>query len=201
MNRIGNAELHRGDALLDVGSDVERERSAHPSAHGRPDDFQTPPEALDPLIPYLRPFPVIWEPAAGKRRLVCGLLERGFGCYGTDVKDGQDFLTYMPRFDYDAIVTNPPFSLKDEFLLRAYDLGKPFAFLLPLTTLEGQTRQRLFRTRGVEIIFLPRRINFETPSGKQSGSWFMTAWFTHGLNIGQQMTFWEPPAQQYGLPF
>jgi len=34
----------------------------------------------------------------------------------------------------DIIITNPPYSLKEEFFKRAYELGKPFAFLMPLTT-------------------------------------------------------------------
>ena len=38
---------------------------------------------------------------------------------------------------FDCIITNPPFSLKQEFLQRCYELGKPFALLLPLTTFES----------------------------------------------------------------
>jgi len=90
---------------------------------------------------------------------------------------------------FDLIVTNPPFSLKGEFLERAYLLGKPFAFLLPLTTFEGLKRQALFRRYGLEVVLFDRRINFETPSGRGGGSWFATAWFTWGLGIGRQLSF------------
>ena len=68
-------------------------------------------------------------------------------------------------------------------------MGKPFAFLLPLTTFETRKRQYLFQKYGLEVIFFDKRINFETPSGKGSGSWFATAWFTNGLNIGKEMNF------------
>jgi hypothetical protein len=72
-------------------------------------------------------------------------------------------------------------------------LGRPFAFLLPFTTFEGKARQALFREYGVQVIFLPKRVNFETPSGKTDGtSWFPTAWFTHGLNLPQDLLFWNP---------
>jgi hypothetical protein len=76
-----------------------------------------------------------------------------------------------------------------DFFSRAYAIGKLFAFLLPLTTLETAKRQELFATYGLEIIFFPNRVNFETPNGKGSSAWFATAWFTHGLNIGQQLSF------------
>ena len=90
---------------------------------------------------------------------------------------------------WDCIVTNPPYSLKQKFLARAYQLGKPFAFLLPLTTLETRIRQELFKKYGLEIILFDRRINFEVPSLKESRSWFSTAWFCSGLRIGRQLTF------------
>jgi hypothetical protein len=114
--------------------------------------------------------------------------EKGYVFLETDILTGNDFLTTKP-IDWDCIITNPPFSLKQQFLERCYLLGKPFALLLPLTTFETPKRQELFKKYGLEVIFFDKRINFETPSGKGSGSWFATAWFTHGLNIGKEMTF------------
>ena len=161
-----------------------------PISQGRPDDFQTPPEALESLLPYLRKDWLIWECACGKGNLVKGLKRKDFQVIGTDILAGQDFLKWQPK-KFDCIITNPPFSLKQEFLERCYSLKKPFALLLPLTTFETEKRQRLFAKYGLEVIFLPSRINFETPSGNGSSSWFATAWFTNGLNIGKQMTFVE----------
>ncbi len=156
------------------------------------DDFQTPVHAINPLIPYISCNSLIWECAAGKGNLVTAFRESGRECFGTDIKyDEHDFLTEESRYSYTHIVTNPPYSLKNIFLARCYALKKPFALLLPLTTFETPKRQALFREHGVEVIFLPKRINFETPSGQGSGSWFATAWFTWGLGIGQQLTFSE----------
>lgn len=157
-----------------------------PLKQGSSNDFQTPPRALRPLIPFLKKDWTIWECAAGKGNLVQGLKDEGFEVVGTDKE--FNFLLDKPAV-FDCIITNPPFSLKDDFLQRAYSLDIPFAFLLPLTTFEGKIRQALFQMYGLEVIFFDKRINFETPSGKQGGSWFMTAWFTHGLNIGKEMTF------------
>src|ERR1035437_10105963 len=159
-----------------------------PSKQGNPNDFQTPIEALNPLYSYLKKEWIIWECSCGKGNLLGGLNGRGFCTIGTDILRGYDFLKYKPD-DFDCIITNPPYSLKQQFLERAYSLEKPFAFLLPLTTLETQKRQELFRKYGLEIIFFDKRINFETPDGKGMGSWFATAWFTNGLNIGKEMTF------------
>jgi len=83
----------------------------------------------------------------------------------------------------DCIITNPPFKFKQQFLEKCYELGKPFALLLPLTTFETKKRQNLFKKHGLEVIFFDKRINFETPNNVvKSSAWFATAWFTHGLN-------------------
>jgi hypothetical protein len=159
------------------------------------DHFQTPPEALDPLLPYLKKDWKIWECAAGKGNLVHALGTKGFHVEGTDILTGFNFLRSALPF-FDAIVTNPAYSCKDEFLERCYELGKPFALLLPLTVFDSVRRRKLFQKHGVECIFLPNRISFETPNheknvaaGKKTSSWFATIWISWGLNIGKQLVF------------
>jgi len=166
-----------------------------PLRQGSPDDFQTPPEALNPLLPYLNKDWTIWEPAAGRGYLADKLEELGFDVVATDKfydADGDvafDFLIDKP-VQFDCIITNPPFSLKQKFLERCYQLEVPFALLLPLTTFETKKRQELFKKYGLEVIFFDKRINFETPNKiAKSSSWFATAWFTHGLKLGKEMCF------------
>lgn len=151
-------------------------------------DFQTPPYAVKPLLPFLKKDWVIWECASGKGNLVKTLENEGFKVIGTDILQGYDFLKWKPE-KFDCIVTNPPYSLRYEFLERAYELGKPFAMLMTLTTLEGK-RQKLFREYGIELLLLDKRINFETPSGKGSGAWFPVAWFCWKL-LPEKIVFGE----------
>lgn len=173
-----------------------RSEKQPPMKQGSPDDFQTPKEALLPLIPYLKQDWKIWECAEGKGNLVNGLIEKGFEVVATDILDSDrdhDFLNFEVG-SFDCIITNPPFSLKQQFLERCYELGKPFALLLPLTTFETAKRQNLFKKYGLQVIFFNRRINFETPTGKNgknSSSWFATAWFTWGLNLPKDLMFVE----------
>jgi hypothetical protein len=156
------------------------------------DAFQTPPEALEPLLTYLRTDWTIWECACGKGNLVQGLRQAGRTVIATDKNEGKDFLTWQPPDDWHCIVTNPPFSLKNEFLARAYDLGKPFAFLLPFTALESSPRQSLFRRNGIQVMLLDKRIQFETPTQVTSHPWFPVAWFCWGLGLPEQLTFVDP---------
>lgn len=160
-----------------------------PLKKGNPDDYQTPIEAINPLLSFIPKHWIIWECASGKGNLVKAFQNKKYSVIGTDILQGFDFLTWHPD-EIDCIVTNPPYSLKQQFLTRAYELKKPFALLLPLTTFETKKRQDLFKKYGIEIILFDKRINFETPNkAENSNAWFATAWFTNGLNIGKQLTF------------
>lgn len=113
--------------------------------------FQTHPRALRPLLDYLPRRWHLWECAAGQGWLVDALREEGYTVTGSDVlgfrgQRNRDFFTWEPS-RWDCVVTNPDYSgkNKERFLERAYSLGKPFALLMPLTTLEGVKRQEMFR--------------------------------------------------------
>lgn len=161
---------------------------------GHSSSVQTPPIALLPLYPYLKKEWVIWECASGKGNLVTDLLNHGYKVKWSDIERDpkEDFFVFSPLKGYDCIVTNPPYDIKDKFIKRAYELGKPWAFLMPVESLGGARRQKMYRQYGLEVIFMDKRINFEMPNGGSS-AWFPVAWFTFGLNIGKQMTFYEYP--------
>lgn len=155
--------------------------------NGSSDEFQTPKIAIMPLLPFLKKEWIIYECAWGKGSLATHLLERGFKVIGDK---SYDFLENdVFKEDFDCIVTNPPYSKKEEFLRRAYTYGKPFAFLLPLSALEGKKRGELYRKYGIQLIIPNKRINFITPSGKGSGAWFQVAWFCWGLNLPNDLNF------------
>jgi hypothetical protein len=155
--------------------------------NGRSDEFGTPKEAIRPLLPYLKKEWTIYECAWGKGSLAKHLEEEGFKVIGD--KD-IDFLNKDETPDeFDCIVTNPPYSLKEEFLKECYETGKPFALLMPLTTLEGKKRGELFRKYCIQLIIPNKRINFITPSGKGSGAWFQVCWFCYKLNLPKDLNF------------
>jgi len=152
------------------------------------DEFYTPPIAIYPLLKYIdrNIFKIVWEPTDfGGSEIVRVLKEHNFEVISSHISNGQNFFEYEPE-KYDLIVTNPPYSLKTEFLRRVYDLGKPFCFLLPITTLEGRERGELFRKYGIQVIVLDRRINF---SQTKKNVWFNTSWFCWGLNLPKDLIF------------
>lgn len=156
---------------------------------GNLDCCQTPPHALTPILPYLRPGWTIWECAAGEGSLVNALRGHGYNVVASDVLTGQDFFSYDPAA-WDCIVTNPPYSVKQAWVRRCYELGKPFALLMPLETLAVKV-QSYFDRYGLELLVPDRRVNFKMPNKglNGAGAQFPVAWFTWGLGIGKPLSF------------
>lgn len=154
------------------------------------DQCQTPFYALDPLLSYLPEKAVVWEPASGEGNIARKLELHGYKVIATDLLTGQNFFSYEPE-SYDIVITNPPFSVKYRFIERCYELGKPFALLMPIDVFGAKQSQSQFERYGTEVILLDKRVNFKMPDKGYTGNGaqFSTAWFTWGLGIGSQLTY------------
>jgi hypothetical protein len=159
---------------------------------GNYDNCSTPGYAIDPIEAFIPLTDVIWEPAYGEGYLANELKKRGYNVWVSSLEAGQDFFTYEPKLiDYTS-VTNPPFSLKYEWIERCYDLGKPWFLLLPVETIGAGKAQKMFSKHGVNVIWLSKRINFKMPyKGWQGTAQFPTAWFWWRPDVVGRMDFYN----------
>ena len=134
---------------------------------GHSDELYTPKYAFDILSQYLPKDKTIFECAEGTGQLKSIMVADGFNVIGS-----KDFFN-DGRKDFDIIVSNPPYSLKDAFIERCYQIGKPFALLMPINAFEGKKRQEYYKKFGIQVLLPDKRIDF---NGKGS-PWFYTAWF------------------------
>jgi hypothetical protein len=137
------------------------------------DHFDTPAYAVRPLLQFIKPEWTIWEPTdtTGNSQIAQVLREHGNKVISTS-QNQIDFLTDEPEFEFDCIVTNPPYTLKDEFIKRCYRHSKRWAMLMPLTALEGIGRGQWYRDHGVQLLVFDRRVEFTG-----GACWFNTSWF------------------------
>jgi hypothetical protein len=81
----------------------------------------------------------ILEPAMGHGAILKILRKCTLNTYGNDISTGKSFFKEENKFDY--IITNPPFSLWDEFIKKAKTVAiEKFAFLGRLEFLTGLKR-------------------------------------------------------------
>jgi len=157
------------------------------------DLFQTPNYATELLMPYVPAYiDKIWEPCCGHGKIVNVLTEHGHDVLGTDIAQDPIFnaLTYLPQWDWQAAITNPPYSLKIKVAKRFIELGKPFALLIP-----GDWSAWLIdaiKNYDCGLIVPSRRINYITPtgrSGKESAAQFHSVWLTRYFGNKQPVIF------------
>lgn len=159
------------------------------------DEIYTPEYAIKPLLKYLPKNIVIWECTDfGGSNITKVLKNNGFKVVNTN-KAEIDFLQDNVDFHFDMIITNPPYSLKDKFIEKCYEYGKPFCLLLPITSFEGKKRGLMFRKYGIEALILDGRVQFmenmiENYNKKKSSNWFNTSWFCWKV-LPQQLIFEE----------
>lgn len=145
------------------------------SNNAKSDECYTPPEAIIPLLEFLDKKYMYYDCTSGKSsQLIDTMRENGFSCSSSGK---LDFLTDNIVKDIDVIITNPPYSKKDKFIKKCYEIGKPFALLLPVSSLQGKARGKMFIDKGIEILVLNNRIDF---TGKGSPH-FGVAWFCYNL--------------------
>ena len=139
------------------------------------DECYTPQNGITPLLEFLDNGLVYYDCTSGKSsNIVNNLNYNGYKCLDSGERD---FLTDELPAGVDVILTNPPYSKKDKFIERCYELGKPFALLLPVSALQGQARGAMFIENGIEMLALNKRIDF---TGKGSPH-FGVAWFCSGI--------------------
>lgn len=161
------------------------------------DLYETPSWVTEALLPHIkdRIDGAIWEPAAGSGKMA-RVLERLTPVCETDIAKGENFLTMTKRdFDFDFIVTNPPYELAQQFIAHAINLTMTnglVAMLLRTDFDHAKTRQHLFSgcPQFATKIVLTKRIKwFEDSKGQPSfnHAWFIWDWRHSG-----------PPTLAYG---
>lgn len=126
------------------------------------DERYTPHYAVEPIIKYLPKNSIIWLPFDKEWSAFHQVLKHaGFLTICSHIDNGQDFFNYEP-FNYDVIVSNPPYSLKSEVLERVYQLRKPFFLLLPLPALQRKGIRRYYE-KGLQILSFDERIHYHNP--------------------------------------
>lgn len=122
------------------------------------DETYTPAYAIYPLLKYVDKDKIIWCPFDEEdSEYVRIFRENGNTVIATHIFNNQNFFTYEPE-KYDIIISNPPFSIKDDILKRLTELNKPFAMLLPLPTLQGQKRFNYLKN--TQALIFDKRINY-----------------------------------------
>jgi hypothetical protein len=173
--------------VLDHSCQVQR----HPLAERGDDVYMTPPVATATLLRHVQLPHRLWECACGDGTgILDPLRTAGHEVIGSDLVDygrpdcfsRRDFLLErkLPT-GCEAIITNPPFKLVEQFVEHALDLCPRVIMLLRLAFLESEKRCAILEDRGLArvLVFRKRlpmmhRLGWE---GRKANSGMAFAWF------------------------
>lgn len=128
------------------------------------DEYYTPKYIVEILLPFIKNkgFKTIWCPCdKAYSEYVKVFSENGISVIHSHIDDGKDFLNYEPSEKYDAIITNPPFSIKNDIFKRCIDLDKPFCLLMSATSIQSASFiQRISKAKDFNVMMFDKRISY-----------------------------------------
>lgn len=127
------------------------------------DYYATEPKAVELLLE-LEDFTdkPIWECACGEGHLSKAMEKAGLVVRSSDIIDrgyGEvfDFLSWENTHWDGHIITNPPYKLVSEFIIKALEIvpdGSKVAYFMPIRYLEGKERKSIYRTYPPKTIYV-----------------------------------------------
>lgn len=122
---------------------------------------------------------IVYEPACGSFAISSQLEKAGFTVICDDIRTtNKDFLTCSIHYDY--LITNPPFSLFDEFVMKAKECSDKFAFILKTNFLGATGRREKGIWKSLKSLYIfDRQIDYRSPlllSGEVCVGNLITGW-------------------------
>lgn len=145
-------------------------------------DYNTPIEAWELLLSRLKDTRVtFWLPFFNDGSIKKEIQQR----YNINIiHKKKDFFSYEPS-KYDVIADNPSYCHKELVFKRCLELGKPFALLVPMETIERKYFAEKFRSDNkLQVIIPKKRYEFENSYKDSSGKIpFKSVWICHRMEL------------------
>ncbi len=156
------------------------------------DEWYTTREAVELIVPYLK--------LGGVERVLCPfdkaesefvnvLTENGFDVTYSHIDTGTDFFEINNLGDYDAVVSNPPFSKREDILKRLFEADVRFALIINFNGLfDSNVRWDLFKNNSFELLIPKGRMGFFGENYKLSQPSHQSVYVCRGI-LPRQIVF------------
>lgn len=158
------------------------------------DEWFTPDNCVQVIVPYLM--------GGGFKNILCPfdkeesafvrvLKAEGFDVTYSHIDTGGDFFEIKNLTDYDAIVSNPPFSKRQAILKKLFESNVPFAMILNFNGLfDSKTRWQLFSQNDFELLVPLGRMHFFNQECAGNSPNFQSVYVCHHI-LPKQIEFVE----------
>jgi hypothetical protein len=126
------------------------------------DEYYTPRCMVDMIIPFIKKDFTVWCPFyTGNSEFVIALKNNGNKVIHSHICEGKDFLMYTPDEKFDIIVSNPPFTIKNEVFKKVQSFNIPYALVMGLHCLSYYEFASNFHKRKLQLLIPSKRISFD----------------------------------------
>lgn len=120
------------------------------------------------------------------------LVEEGFNVTYGHIDIGQDFFERKDLYEYDCIVSNPPFSKRQKILEKLFEVGIPFALILNSNGIfDAKSRWELFKNNQFEILVPKGRVSYTNKTGDIKSSPNFQSWYICSKVLDDKIVFIE----------
>ena len=151
----------------------------HP--HAGNDNFNTPAEAWELAKGHLlkgRQEEKVWQPFYNDGAIT--------STFKNSIHIKKDFFTYEPD-EWDCVIDNPPYTNKREIIENLLEKGKPFALLIPASSMMRAWWYKLKPSSRDLTIIIPKSCYLF--KGKEKSIRVETAWFCWGFKLGREVIY------------
>ena len=149
------------------------------------DDYMTPKYAWEQISEYIPKDKVIWECFYGDGK--SGQHLRDLGCLEV-IHEPIDFFT---NNNGEVLISNMPFTIKQEVFARLKELDKPFIMLVPSSTIQSLYWYELFGKNAIQIILPCRKVQYLSPTKtlKKSGCSFNSVYVCYKIGLPRDVVW------------
>ena len=134
---------------------------------GSNDECYTPDYGVKPILKYIPKDSIVWCPFDTVESEFVKQIEKQNEVTYSHIGTGRDFFKYEP-YEWDVIVSNPPFTNKRKYFERALSFNKPFALIMSNTWLNDSAPAKLFKDRDLQLLMFDKRMKFISPDGRDN---------------------------------
>jgi len=147
------------------------------------DNYMTPKEVWVSIAHLIPKDKIIFECFYGDGQSGKFLKELGFKVESRDIDFFDD-----PSFNYDIIISNPPYSIKAKVFKRLSEIDKPFMLLVPVSTITKQYLKKYFKDK-IQLVIPEKRIQFIKNGVQNKRCYFDTLWICYKMGLKSEILF------------
>ena len=136
-------------------------------SEGNNDECYTPYYAVIHILKYIPKDAIVWCPFDTEESQFVKQISKTNHVEYSHIDNGQDFFQYEP-YDWDIMLSNPPFTDKRKYFERALSFNKPFALIMTNTWLNDSAPKQLFKDKDLQLLMFDKRMKFIRPDGRDN---------------------------------